>query len=273
MIDWTLKNKVRGNEILFGTHTGLNNAVITEILASLGYDYLWIDTEHAAVDYAELVQMIGNAWNAGTPPVVRLNIGDRNHSKRVLEMGPAGIIFPMVDTAEQADESISYTLYPPEGLRGFGPQRAVRYGIDGEMEYLHCANELLCRFIQIESPEAVDNLPKMVKNPWIDGFIIGPVDLSCRAGTPGDIYGARVTELIRKAADIVLSSGRRFGLSLGVVTPEGGRHWLDLGVNMLSTGNDYSFVLDGARRNLELLRAGRGRNAPPKAGSPPPSRS
>ena len=68
---------------------------------------------------------------------------------------------------------------------------------------------------------------------------------------------AVVATPIRKAADIVLSAGRRFGLSLGVVTPEGGRHWLDLGVNMLSTGNDYSFVLAGARQNLELLRAGK----------------
>jgi len=257
MIDRTLKDKMKSREILFGTHTGLNNAVIAEILSGLGYDYLWIDTEHAAMDYAELVQMIGNAWNAGTPPIVRLNIGDRNHSKRVLEMGPAGIIFPMVDSAAQADESIRYTLYPPAGLRGFGPQRAVRYGLDSEMEYLRCANELLCRFIQIESPEAVDALPDMVKNPWIDGFIIGPVDLSCRAGCPGDVYGAKVTELVRKAADVVLSAGRRFGLSLGAITPEGRKHWLDLGINMISIGNEISFILDGARQNLELLRQGK----------------
>ena len=65
MIDLRLKEKMRNGEILFGTHTGLNNAVAAEIMASVGYDYLWIDTEHAAVDYAELVQMIGNAWHAG----------------------------------------------------------------------------------------------------------------------------------------------------------------------------------------------------------------
>jgi len=257
MIDWRLKEKLKGKDILYGTHTGLNNAVITEILSGLGYDYLWIDTEHAAVDYAELVQMIGNAWNAGTPPLVRLNIGDRNHSKRVMEMGPAGIIFPMVDTAEQANESIKFTLYPPDGFRGFGPQRAVRYGLDNDMEYLQHANEALCRFIQLESPEAVDNLPAMLKNPWIDGFIIGPVDLSCRAGCPGDVYSEKVTSLVRMAADIVLPAGRRFGLSLGALTPEGRQHWLDLGINMISIGNDYTFVLQGARQNLEFLRTGK----------------
>ncbi|MBE6359570.1 MAG: aldolase [Lentisphaerae bacterium] len=258
MIDLTLKNKLKSPEIIFGTHTGLNNAVAAEIMASVGYDYLWIDTEHAAVDYAELVQMIGNAWHAGTPPLVRVTIGDRNHTKKVLEMGPAGVIFPMIDTAEQANEAIKYTLYPPDGKRGFGPQQAVRYGIDSELEYLQCANQAMCRFIQLESPESIDALPEMLKNPWIDGFIIGPMDLSCMAGCPGDIYGEKVSGLIRKAADWVLPAGRRFGLSLGgELTVEKIKHFLDLGINMISTGNDYSFILQGARKNLEMLRAGK----------------
>lgn len=254
MLDLTLKKKLAGNELLFGTHTGFNNAIITEILSSLGYDYLWIDTEHAAVDYAELVQMIGNAWNAGTPPLVRVTMNDRNHTKKVLEMGPAGLIFPMINTVEEADAAVKYSLYPPHGDRGFGPQRAVRYGIDSEIEYLQKANEALCIFVQIESPEAIDNLPEMVKNPWIDGFIIGPMDLSCRAGCPGDVYGEKVTGLIRHASNIVNSAGKRFCLSLGAVNAEQRNHWLSLGVTMLSTGNECSFILNGAKENLKLLR-------------------
>ncbi|MBE6357448.1 MAG: aldolase [Lentisphaerae bacterium] len=258
MIDLTLKNKLKSPEIIFGTHTGLNNAVIAGIMSGIGYDYLWIDTEHAAVDYAELVQMIGNAWHAGTPPLVRVTIGDRNHTKKVVEMGPAGVIFPMINTAEQAYEAIKHTLYPPDGIRGVGPQQAVRYGIDSELEYLQCANKAMCRFIQLESPESIDNLPEMLKNPWIDGFIVGPMDLSCLAGCPGDIYGEKVTGLLRKAADLILPAGRRFGLSLGgELTAEKIKHFLDLGINMISTGNDYSFVLQGARKNLEMLRSGK----------------
>ena len=257
MIDLTLKSKLKSPEIIFGTHTGLNNAVIAGIMSGIGSDYLWIDTEHAAVDYAELVQMIGNAWSAGTPPLVRVTIGDRNHTKRVLEMGPAGVIFPMIDTAEQANEAIKHTLYPPDGIRGFGPQQAVRYGLDSELEFLRQANGALCRFVQLESPESIDNLPEMLKNPWIDGFIIGPMDLSCRAGCYGDIYSDTVTNLIRRAADLVLPAGRRLGLSLGFVVSENLNHWLDLGINMISTGNDFSFILNGARENLEILRSGK----------------
>ena len=254
MLDLTLKNKLSGTGLLCGTHTGLNNAVLTEIMSGVGYDYLWIDTEHAAVDYNELVQMIGNAWTSGTPPLVRVTMDDRNHVKKVLEMGPAGIIFPMIDTAEEADKAIKTTLYPPDGVRGFGPQRAVRYGLDSEMEYLKTANTALCRLIQIESPEGIRNLPEMVKNPWIDGFIIGPCDLSCRAGCPGEVYGETVADLVRQAAKIVNASGKRLGVSMGPITPEQIKHWLNLGITMISTGNDYSFVLNGARKNLELLR-------------------
>ena len=254
MINRVLKEKLAAEGVICGTHTGLNNAVLTEIMAGVGYDYLWIDTEHAPVDYAELLQMVGNAWNAGTPPIVRVTMNDRNHVKHVLEMGVAGIIFPMVDDAEQLDESIKYTLYPPDGLRGFGPQRAVRYGLDSELEYLKEANSALCRFAQIESPEGVDNLPKMVKNPWIDAFIIGPCDLSLRAGCPGDIYGETVTALIRRASETVRAAGKRLGLSLGVAEPDKFQHWRDLGVTMISTGNDYTFVLNGAKNNLSALR-------------------
>ena len=254
MINTILKEKLAQPGILCGTHTGLNNAVLTEIMAGVGYDYLWIDTEHAPVDYAELLQMVGNAWNAGTPPIVRVTMGDRNHTKRVLEMGVAGIIFPMIDTVEQLDEAIKYTLYPPDGLRGFGPQRAVRYGLDSEMEYLQQANDALCRFVQIESPEGVENLPEMVKNKWVDAFIIGPCDLSCRAGCPGDIYGETVTNLIRRASETVRAAGKRLGLSIGAIQPEKMQHWRDLGLTMISTGNDYTFVLKGAQKNLELLR-------------------
>ena len=254
MINAILKEKLAQPGILCGTHTGLNNAVLTEIMAGVGYDYLWIDTEHAPVDYAELLQMVGNAWNAGTPPIVRVTMGDRNHTKRVLEMGVAGIIFPMIDTVEQLDEAIKYTLYPPDGLRGFGPQRAVRYGLDSEMEYLQQANDALCRFVQIESPEGVENLPEMVKNKWVDAFIIGPCDLSCRAGCPGDIYGETVTNLIRRASETVRTAGKRLGLSIGAIQPEKMQHWRDLGLTMISTGNDYTFVLKGAQKNLELLR-------------------
>ena len=255
MIDLTLKNKLPGDALLCGTHTGLNDAILTEIMAGVGYDYLWIDTEHAPVDYAQLLQMVGNAWNAGTPPLVRVTMGERNHIKHVMEMGPAGIIFPMVNTAEEAADAIQYTLYPPDGIRGFGPQRAVRYGLDSDDEYLKNANRALCRFVQIESPEAVENLPDMVKNPWIDGFIIGPCDLSCRAGCPGDVYGPVVTDLVRRAGAIVRGAGRRFGVSMGSAPEEKFRHWRELGINMISTGNDYTFVLNGARQNLAVLRS------------------
>ena len=94
-----------------------------------------------------------------------------------------------------------------------------------------------------------------MKNPWIDGFIIGPFDLSCRAGCPGDIYGETVTALVRRAAELVIPSGKRLGLSLGAVTSEALQHWLALGINMISTGNDYSFILNGAKNNLALLKS------------------
>ena len=76
---------------------------------------------------------------------------DLTYTKRVLEMGPDGIIFPMVRSAEEAETLLSCTLYPPYGSRGCGPQRAVRYGFDNEAAYVRSRPMDLCRFLQIES--------------------------------------------------------------------------------------------------------------------------
>ena len=254
MIDLTLKNKLPGEALLCGTHTGLNDAILTEIMAGVGYDYLWIDTEHAPVDYAQLLQMVGNAWNAGTPPLVRVTMGERNHIKHVLEMGPAGIIFPMVNTAAEAADAIQYTLYPPDGIRGFGPQRAVRYGLDSESEYLKNANKALCRFVQIERKEAVDALDEILAVPGIDAFIIGPCDLSGSIGKLNRIYDEENIALVKETVRKVEAIGGTVGISIGALEEKEQRYWMELGCRMISAGADFDFAVRGAWENSRQMR-------------------
>ena len=114
-----LKSKVLEVRNICGTHVSLSDPASCEMIAPLGYDFIWIDLEHSELSPRELHNHMNAAKAFGTPTIVRLPMHDLTVTKKVLEMGPDGIIFPMIHNAEEAEKLISYTLYPPYGNRGF----------------------------------------------------------------------------------------------------------------------------------------------------------
>jgi len=249
----TLKNKLRNVKIrrLLGTHVSLSDHRICEILGYIGFDYLWIDTEHTSTDYKELEMHLIAAKAAGVPAVVRIPWNEVPLVKRVLEMGPDGIVFPMINSYEEAKKAIDMCIYPPEGNRGFGPLRAVRYGIDDINTYIEKTSKEMCRFLQIESKQAVETMEEIAKVPYIDGFIIGPMDLSGSIGQLGKIYSNETTGLIRYAIDKSHNLGIPIGTSIGSDEIDDLKYWFDLGFDFISAGSDIVSIIKGARRLLE----------------------
>lgn len=249
-----LKKKVLACAKICGTHISLNDPVICEILGYAGFDFLWIDTEHTSIDYNDLLRHLSSARMTATPALVRVHINDYNHVKRVLEMGPDGIIFPMISTAAEADSAMKSCMYPPDGRRGFGPLGAVRYGYDDVNEYINMVNNKLCRFIQIETKETVDNLPEIIKNPYIDGYIFGPCDLSGSVGELNNVFGDNTVLLIKKSIEIIKNAGKCIGISIGSDDVDTIGFWHGMGINMISSGVDYNYLLRGAKQNLSNIK-------------------
>lgn len=250
----TLKEKLKALTPMAGTHISLSEPVIGELIGGLGYDFVWIDTEHTAIDYHTLELLLMGARAGGVSAIVRVPWNDAILAKRVLEQGPDGIIFPMVNTKEEADRAMKSCLYPPEGNRGFGPIRAARYGLDDMNEYIGRSNRELCRFIQIETVQAVKNLPEIVKNPYIDGYFFGPCDLSGSIGELNRVFEPNTMALIDEAVEVLRAAGKPIGVSTGSSDPEILRFWRSRGVNILSSCGDFSYILQGARDNLSNLR-------------------
>lgn len=98
------------------------------------------------------------------------------------------------------------------------------------------------------------HLPEIAENPYIDGFIIGPNDLSGSIGELLDIYGAHTQALIRETIAILKAKGKSIGISVGTADPEKIRFWQSLGINMISAGMDTGYLLEGARSNLDNMR-------------------
>jgi 4-hydroxy-2-oxoheptanedioate aldolase len=251
----SLKERLRNCEQIAGMHVFLKDPCITELCASLGYDFLWIDTEHTAIDYAILERHLIAAKAGGTDTIVRVPWNDQILIKRVLEMGATGIILPVINTVEELDYAMKSTLYPPLGFRGFGPMRAIRYGVDDSGEYVKRSNQELVRCVQIESYIAVDNLKEMVKNPYVDCFIFGPNDLSGSIGELGNVFSKNTNDLIDKGIDILKSAGKSIGVSSGDWNPKTIEYWHNKGINVLSMGIDYLHILKGAQDELNAIHS------------------
>ena len=127
--------KIREGGCAFSFKMNVVDPRIAEIAAMSGIDCIWIDMEHTYMSYKEVLCHLNAARSVGAASVVRLPQNDLTVTKKILEMGPEGIIFPMMRTPEEVREMIGATLYPPHGNRGFGPMNAIDYGLKKAFEF------------------------------------------------------------------------------------------------------------------------------------------
>lgn len=237
---------------LLGTHVNLTDHRICEMLGLVGFDYLWIDMEHVSTSFQSMETDLIAAKATGTPCIVRVTWNDIPHIKRVIEAGPDAIVVPMVNSVEEARRAIDACIYPPVGKRGFGPNRAVCYGLMDTQQYIDNVSREMCRFVQIEDIRAVEVMEEMAKIPYLDGFVIGPMDLSGSVGELGHALTApRTNELIDLAIQKAHLCGKPIGFSTGTDDPAELEHWISKGVDFISAGTDMWSVIKGARTLLK----------------------
>ena len=249
-----LKEKVKNQMNICGTHITIPGICVSEMMSYYDYDFVWIDLEHTIISIDECYSQIVGAKSVGRESIVRVPQNDLTYTKKVLEMGPDGIIFPMVHSAAEAEELLSYTLYPPYGKRGCGPKRAVRYGVDDEIEYFKSGPFDLCRFLQIECASFIDELEQIADNEYVDGFILGMADLSGSINETGDFTGQKNLALARRAIDICKKHNKTVGVSVTTTDEETLRMYHQMGVNMISAGADFNYIVKGARAAIDVLR-------------------
>lgn len=247
-----LREKIERGEKTCGIHIQMGEAYVADAFGQMDYDFVWVDTEHSLLDYRELNTTVRILQAHGVSAIVRVQIDDFNHTKRVLEMGPDGIIFPNIDTYEQAERALKSTYYPPKGNRGFGPVGAVCYGMRDVDEYIREQNRC-CRFMQVESVRCIENLPEIIKLDF-DGYIFGPCDLSASAGVINRVFCEKNLSLIKKALEILKNKNKYVGVSTGATDLKTQKFWFDLGCDMVSAGTDYDYLVRAANDNCRQMR-------------------
>jgi 2-keto-3-deoxy-L-rhamnonate aldolase RhmA len=249
-----LREKLKQKIPALGTHIILNDSTITELIGNLGFDYLWIDTEHSAIDLYCLQQHLIAARAAGVSAIVRIPWNDPVRVKPILEMGPDGIIFPMVNSYEEAKKAVESCMYPPKGVRGFGPRRAIQFGNLNLQDYLDEVDGKLLKFIQIEHIDAVRDLERILTIDEIDALIVGPCDLTASMGKIGKWDDSEVMNTIQFVIEKVRAAGKPIGVSSGACAYEDILRWRERGVDFMSIAAETDMVLSGAKHLLEQMR-------------------
>jgi 2-keto-3-deoxy-L-rhamnonate aldolase RhmA len=228
----------------------LPTASTAEILAEAGFDWLFIDGEHGALETSDILGIL-QAVGHRVPCVVRVPAGDEVPIKKVLDLGASGIIAPQVNTAEQASDVVRFARYAPEGERGVGLARAHGYGFRFQ-EYLDSANDQVAVIVQAESAQAVENIDAITAVHGIDAVLLGPYDLSASLGKMGMIDDPVVTAAIDRISRACQSAGLALG-HFGV-TADAVRPYIEKGYTLITAGVDTLFLGSAARRMLKQVR-------------------
>ena len=117
------RQRLRSGKRLIGTMVTLSTPSTAEILAEVGYQWLFVDAEHGPLETAELLGIL-QAVSDRVPCVIRVPKNDDGLIKKALDLGAAGSIVPNVNSAEEAAAVVDAARYAPEGSRGVGLARA-----------------------------------------------------------------------------------------------------------------------------------------------------
>ncbi len=231
-----LKNK----KVSLGCAITLSDLTVSELAGDCGMDFAWIDAEHAPHTIEGVQRHLIALRGTGCAGFVRVRANDPMLVKPYLDLAPDAIIFPMINTPEDAEKAVAACRYPKSGIRGCGIRRGIRYGAETFSDYLQRSQNEPMVIIQIEHIDAVRNLDKILEVPGIGSICIGPCDLSGSMGILNQVEDAELNRII----DEVCLKVKAKGLILGTAAGNYSR-WKSRKVDWLAGISDWGAMAAG----------------------------
>src|ERR1022692_1870123 len=217
MATFKMKEKLRAGEPVFGTMlTECLSPELAPLMAVAGLDFFIIDTEHSPAGYLEIEALCRAARGVDLAPLVRITQNEYYLISRALDCGAAGIVAPRINSAEEARRVVAAAKYPPAGKRGFGIRGILTdFQTMTPPQAMARTDEETIVVVQVESGEAIDDLPNTVRVPGIDATMVGPNDLSISLGLAGEFGNPKFREALERIAAACKGSPVAAGIHFG----------------------------------------------------------
>lgn len=248
-----LKRRWAAGEAVLNGWLGIPHGFAAELMAAAPWDSLTVDMQHGVQDYMSLLACLQAVQARGLPVLARVPSNEMGIINKALDAGAAGIICPLVNTAEEAAALARACRFPPAGARSFGPVRAGLYA-DASRPYPEQANESTVVLPMIETRPGLDALEAILDVPGVDGVYVGPNDLGLALGLGPmmDREHPEMREVYRRIVDAAAARGKVAGLHASTV--DGARLALGYGFKLVTVASDTGLIMAGARGMLAAVR-------------------
>ena len=238
-------------EAQVGLWVTLSSALSAEVIAPAGFDWVLLDMEHSPNDYFSILGQLQAFEGSNTTAIVRVEWNDAVAVKRVLDMGAPGVLFPMVQSVEEAERAVAATRYPPRGNRGVaGSTRATKFG--RITDYAARVEEETSVLIQLETVAAVEQAEAIADVDGVTGIFFGPADISADMGLMGKTMDPAVWDLIKQAAKKLIAKGMPVGTL--VLDADFAAELLDEGFTFVACGVDSVILARGSDALLAAVQ-------------------
>lgn len=231
--DNILKNKLSAGKTVIGTWSVIPSAVVVDVIASTGLDFIVIDAEHGPISYETAQNMVMACESRGVSPLMRIGGVSESDILKALDIGVHGIHVPNIEDLRDAEAVVRLSKYPPLGQRGFSPfTRAGGYSLENAEVLTPRANENLLNVIHIEGNRAFDHLDSLLSVASIDVIFVGLFDLSKALGRPGQVDHPQVLSYLSRITEEISSVGKYVGTI--AVSVDRAKAFADLGVQYIT---------------------------------------
>ncbi|MHA6794587.1 HpcH/HpaI aldolase family protein [Pseudonocardia bannensis] len=244
---------------LVGGWCQLPGSATAELMGAVGFDFVCIDTQHGLIGDDALLPMLQALDATGTPALVRVAGNDPVPVSRALDRGAAGVIVPLVNSADEARRAVAACHYPPRGARSFGPTR-VTWGARAAAT-ADGAEPPVC-IVMVETPAAVEAVPAILDVAGVDAVFVGPSDLALGAGLPtGAQHGDPDYDALLSA---IVGPCRDRGVPVGIYSASADHvhRFRGLGFSFFALLSDASMLWAAATGHLRASRMGQAAPAP-----------
>jgi len=240
------------NKAKIGTWITTYNPSALDVISKCNFDWICVDMEHSSITLEQLENLLNVLDKNGSNSFVRVSENNKTEIKKVLDLGAKGIIVPMVNTALEAKNAVSYVTYPPAGQRGYALGRAQGFGYD-LVNYEKVSKNIKV-VVQVESIKSINNLDEILKVKGIHSTLIGPRDLSGSIGKPGDYKNKKFINALKKYEKISKINKISMGMHVAYPDTETLNKFVKKGYKFLAIGTDMTFLGDTIRDKLKKIK-------------------